>query len=291
LPEIVRAFQAAGIRTRVLTNGVDLTAELIDRLLAAGLRDVSFSLNSLRPDLQENLDDAGHTFERRIANLLALAERLPKNRTLPLLNTVVTPHNLDELERLVEFAERIGFYLSFIPVHLARDGDADHPAYGSDNDLRFTQESEAQVRATYQRLIEHKRRGAPILNSTAFLRRSADYLLGANAAWPCRAGRFYVSVAPDGRIGACHAFEGMRDVRYDEFAGKYADPSWRREFIRAPENCEGCLRPCWAEVSFMLTDARSLWEMARLQTRAWWPRRRVDVAAVRDWLRRSPGVA
>jgi MoaA/NifB/PqqE/SkfB family radical SAM enzyme len=240
------------------------------------MREVSFSLNSLRPDLQEDLDLVPGTFDRRIGHLLALADRLPRRGVLPVLNVVVTPRNVGELGDLLDLAARIGFFVSLIPVHLAAEGERTHRAYGCDADLRFAAEERPEVRAAYREVIQRKARGAPVLNSTAFLERSADYLARGRTPWPCRAGRLYLSVSPDGRIGACHAFEGTGDLPFREFAKRWRASGFRRELARAHEHCEGCFRPCWAEVSFLMTDPRSLIEMAAIQTRSWTHARTID---------------
>ena len=286
LPGIVQAFQSVGIRPRVLTNGVGLEPDLIDRLVGIGVREISFSLNSLRAELQEELDEVPGTFDRRMRHLFLLAERLPRRGVLPVLNIVVTPRNVGELDALLDLAGRIGFFASFIPVHLAAGGERGHRAYGCDADLRFVPEERPEIRAAYGRLIAGKRRGAPILNSTAFLERSAEYLAAGRTDWPCRAGRLYLSVAPDGRIGACHAFEGTQDVPFREFADRYRSAAFRRELARAHERCEGCFRPCWAEVSYMMTDPRSFLEMARVQARVRLGRRPLDLDAARSLLER-----
>jgi MoaA/NifB/PqqE/SkfB family radical SAM enzyme len=263
LPQIVAAFRDAGIRPRVLTNGAAMTREAAQRLLDAGLRDISFSLNSLRAERQERLDNAPGSAARQFANLLAVAELWPRRGAVPILNTVVTPQNLDELPDLLALAERLGFYSSFIPVHHAADDE--HRFYGDAPELRFGPADRARLDAAYRTLIAAKRAGRPIVNSTAFLDRSAAYLVDGRVEWPCRAGALYLSVAPDGMVSACHAFEGVDAVPFREIAR-----------LRPHGSCEGCFRPCWAEVSFLALDPRSRWEMVCLQWNARFRGRRVD---------------
>ena len=266
LPEIVSIFRAHDIRTRVLTNGVAMTPPVARRLLDAGMREISFSLDSLDAGVQDSLDNTGQTFRKRMENLLSLAETLPRRGTLPILNTVVSSHNLMEILDIIDFASELGFWVSLIPVHLA--ADEEHRFYSDDEALRFTAQDEPRVTRVYEDVVRAKRKGAPIINSTAFLRRSPDYLVRGEASWPCRAGEQFVSVGPDGRISPCHAFEGSWDIDYREFAARFYTGAYRREARERVASCEGCFRPCWAEIGLLMGEPRSLLEMTRNQLRS-----------------------
>lgn len=285
LPEIVATFLRAGLRTRVLTNGVAFTPELARALLDVGLREVSFSLDSLVREVQERRDGTTGSFERRIRNLVALAEMLPERGVLPLLNVVVTPGNLGELPELVALAADLGFWLSVIPIHLpprrdSPDGGAPHPFYGEAPDLGFGGGGRDDLRQAFAELIRLKRRGAPVVNSTSFLRRSAEFLASGSALWPCRAGELFLSVGPDGMVAPCHAFEDRWEVPFSKLPEALRSRAHRQEVKERVAGCEGCFRPCWAEVSFMALEARSLLEMTRVQATARLRRRRVNSGEV-----------
>lgn len=281
LPEVVSTLQNTGIRTRVLTNGVALSRPVALRLLKAGLREISFSLDSLNAERQENLDGVSGTFTRRLDNLLSLAELLPHRNVLPLLNTVVTPGNLSELPRILDLAERIGFHSSFVPLHLANAGPDEHRFYGSDDSMRFGPENKDHLRSAFRELAEGKKAGRPIINSTSFLERCPDYLLRGKVAWPCRAGTLYLSVSPDGLISPCHAFEGKVGIPFREFEKLFRSRDYLAEVKALATTCEGCFRPCWAEISFLVLEPRSLWEMSRVQLFSGRKRPPVDREAVR----------
>ena len=279
LGEIVRTFQERGIRTRVLTNGVSLTPELARDLVGAGLREVSFSLDSLRPALQERLDGVKGTFQRRIDNLLALAEILPRRGALPILNTVVTPENLNELPRIAQLARALGFYISFIPVHLS-PAAIEHRFYSQAAELRFGPADREALEAAYRELLALRRWGGRVVNSSRFLRQSPAYMISGQASWPCRAGELFMSVGPDGKVAPCHAFEGRWELDHRDLERQLGSRAHRAELRRRVASCEGCFRPCWAEVALMLQDPVSLLEMAQVQVTARLRRRRVDRAAV-----------
>ena len=186
LVEIVSSLLHRGIRTRVLTNGVAMVPGLARELLDAGLREFSFSLDSLDPKVQEEMDNTPGAFSKRLRNLAVLAEMLPDRGCLPMLNTVVTPHNFRELPAIVALAGELGFHSSLIPIHLPPCADDEHRFYGQAPELRFDDDSGAELREIYAELINLKRKGGPIINSSTFLERSPDYLLEGHAEWPCR---------------------------------------------------------------------------------------------------------
>lgn len=284
LPEIVRIFLDRKLRTRVLTNGVAMTPDVAKSLLETGIREISFSLDSLRPDVQEDYDGISGTFETRIKNLVALAELMPKSGALPTLNTVVTPRNFRELPDILELGERIGFYVSFIPVHLAVSGDDDHRFYENDDALHFLSENETELQDVFCRLIAAKRSGKNILSSTPFLKRTADYLLTGKADWPCKAGRLYLSVGPDGMVSPCHDFEGQWETDFREFEKRYHSPRYESELDQHLAGCSSCFRPCWAEISYLMTTASGLLDMTRLQLRTARKRPSIKSDEILDWV-------
>lgn len=283
LPDMVRTFQDAGLRTRVLTNGVALTPRVTRRLLDAGLRDISFSLDSLLPDVQEDLDNGKGTSLRRMHNLLFLAEALPRRGCMPLLNIVVTHRNFRELPALLDLCEELGFFASIIPLHLA-DRDHAHRFFSGAEDLRLSAEDQTDLARIYDGLLRRKLRGGRIINSSAFLRGSLRYLTTGEAPWPCRAGVQFLSISPDGLVSPCHAYEGVWGIPFRDFPRHFASEAYRREVAIRTQSCEGCFRPCWAEVGFMVFQTRAALEMARNQVLARKPRPVVRALELRQRL-------
>lgn len=281
LPDILRAFLRAGLRTRVLTNGVAMTPKVADRLIDANMTEVSFSLDALDPAVLERFDNRPDSAEIKMTNLLHLAGRLPKRGALPLINTVVASPNLDELPKLVDLAQKIGFFISFIPVHLAAKNETGHSFFGQDESLRIDSASQDKLQKVYTWLIKRKRRGAPIVNSTAFLQRSAIYLSEGKVDWPCRAGILYVSVRPDGGISPCHAWEEKWAIPFREFPAALRSADYRSRLRSKLNGCRDCFRPCWAEISFMMTQAASLAEQFRIQAKIRKRRPEFDAQMVR----------
>ena len=279
LPEILDIFNQTGLRTRVLTNGVAMTPDKAKPLLDAGLREVSFSLDSLDPDTQSYLDGQKGTFAKRIDNLFFIAKNLPSKKTTPIINTMVTAKNIHQIFDILNLAKSIGFYLSLIPIHLTKQND--HRFFGTDKTLSFDPEYKTLLNETFARLIKEKKAGAPIINSSAFLKNCPQFLIAGKSNWSCMAGETYISISPNGTISPCHRFENEWGIHYSKFPKVFKTAQYKSDLKEKVADCPGCFRPCWTEISFLLTDRKSLLEMIRNQNDSRKSRPPIDEDAIR----------
>ncbi|MDP8224484.1 MAG: radical SAM protein [Candidatus Lernaella stagnicola] len=257
--EVVAAFADHGFRVRVLTNGVAVNEAKVRACLAAGMADLSFSLDSLDAAVQEEFDGLPGGLDKRLANLAMLTQTLPHTAGW-LINTIVSAKNLADLPRISDLAYNLGAQVSFIPVHLADvEGDA---FFGSDASHAFPPEQADALRAFVNEAVADKKRRGHVANSRAFLAEIPGYLLEGRTTWRCLAGRAYLSLRPDGKASLCHHFETIDAVEVEQIAAR-----WTEEFIRRETaSCPDCLRPCWAEVALLAVDPGAMWDQVRLQT-------------------------
>jgi MoaA/NifB/PqqE/SkfB family radical SAM enzyme len=274
LAEVIAAFADNGFRVRALTNGVAVTETRLRECVAAGLADLSFSLDSLRPEVQRNFDGLDGGLEKRIANLAMISRVLPP-RVVVLINTVISASNLDDLEGISDLAYRLGHLVSFIPVHLADEPDNDF--FGRDEAMRFPAQQAARVRTLIAGLLTDKARRRHVANSREFLREIPQFLIEDRTSWICTAGRTYLSLRPDGRASICHHYETLDAIEVEQIDREWTPESLRRDIAA----CPGCLRPCWAEVALLATDAGAMWDQAVVQLRPRPARPVVDEAEVR----------
>ena len=279
LPEALGIFASHGINVRCLTNGVTTPHDALDRAIANGCIDYSVSFDSLHPARYDYICEKPESWTRGVQTMLRIAERTIPKGGMPTINCVVSNLNLEELPDMVRFAKSIGFAVSFLPIELLPDAKA-----GVRNwEARFiryrpemgihTNQSPEQVRErineAYSTLIDMKKSGMPVLNSTPYLEASRQYLLtGRFPAEGCDAGKLYFSVAPNGQFTICHR-KHHRHISFldDDFEEYWTSDEYERSRKEEAASCEGCMRACWIDTSYMFRTMTGFLETAQMTLR------------------------
>ncbi|MFH1791324.1 MAG: radical SAM protein, partial [Candidatus Omnitrophota bacterium] len=251
LPEAIRAFSDNGITVRLLTNGTIVTGDRAKKLVSAGLRNVSVSLDTLDPEEQDSICGVKGAWDRIMDAIFIFSGLIPRRAGILLINTVVSPVNIAKLPGLVKFAEKKGWFVSFVPIEACKGSD-----------MVFAESDHGIIDKSYDTLIGMKSGGSPIFNSSLFLEKSGQFLKHKKKNWECDAGRLYFSVNPAGGMSVCHAFGpecSLSEAGAVKLPRGQAFEARRSELIGG---CRGCMRPYWAEVSFLFNDRRSFMEMA-----------------------------
>lgn len=263
LPDVVRAFARLGFEVRLLTNGIAISDQRLAQVAAAGIRHVSISLDTLDPAKQAYIYGNHDVWDDIVSAMRRIRPLLARN-SIPILNACVSRMNYDELPRLVEFADSLGFFASFVPITLAASAESGDGFAACAPELAIRPEDVAGVEAAYEELLRLKQNGAPIANSSRFLRDSKTFLTTGICRWACDAGRLYFSISPQGAISICHHFPGFARWDTDDFSKRLRESGFRNFAKRQRRECSGCMRPCWAEISHAVHDWRSIFEAARL---------------------------
>lgn len=275
LPDVVRTLTERGIRVRLVTNGIAPTREMIERVWVAGARDVSISLDSLDEETHDYICNKKGAWVKTLENIFHFSEIFDRRGSILMLNTVVSRLNLHEIRKIVDFAGKIGFFVSLIPVHIAGEGEKDlFLAYCPEFSIK--KEDYPLLEEVYEDLLRRKRGMRDnIFNSSYFLRQSLRFLMGMKPEWECDAGTLYLSMNPEGKVSACHRFAGENHDDYRSFID-FLRRMKGYEGERLRRGCDGCLRPCWAEISIFFRDRTALLENGRLQLLSFKRRRRLS---------------
>lgn len=259
LPLVIKLLGKKGFMVRLLTNGVLAGEDLIEKLVSVGLREVSISLDTLDSQKQDFICNSNGAWEKIMRSLHLFSNILPKQERLLLINTVVSPFNIMELPELSQFAKSKGYYISFVPIES-----------NGFSEFTFNQDDYRWIDESYDRLIRMKKaRKSNIFNSSLFLEKSRQYLKSRQRNWQCDAGKVYFSINPKGELSICHKFKPDISLLETDFKSFFESEEFKNRRISLIKNCPGCMRPCWAEVSFLLKDKRSLWEMTKIEFSAW----------------------
>ena len=108
------------------------------------------------------------------------------------LLAVLSGHNIDEIDGLVETAQKLGTPFAVQPVQPTLLG-----SYMENADLPTV----AQMQSAIRRLIEKKKAGAPVLNSVPCLQHFMTWPQGHDIG--CLAGRLTYRLEPDGMLTHC----------------------------------------------------------------------------------------
>lgn len=107
LAEWIGQAHAAGCETGFLTNGLLLDEDTAHRLVDAGVDWIGVSMDGATPDVYEAIR-VGSDFEQVCRNLARIAALRVNAVPKTMINTVLTPANIHQLEETVSLAQRLG---------------------------------------------------------------------------------------------------------------------------------------------------------------------------------------
>lgn len=230
LPQWLSHASRLGMQTVLCTSGTRLAeraAEIgpyLDRLL--------LSLEAVG-ERQDQVRGAPGLFARILAGL---PEFQKNSRAQITLWSNLTRENQDQVEEIARFAAERKILVEFFPA-------AEYPGFNE----RLILSAEERD-AIFNRIIDLKRRGYPILNT-----RYALELMQSGRSFQCNIARLSVQVMSDGQVFACEprVIPGLKpygrigEIKLDRLA---ASPGYQ-ETCRALDSCNRCLLPCVANVA------------------------------------------
>lgn len=251
LGNIIEHAQNRGVRCAMTTNGV-LVPERMD--LVRRLDTVCFSIDGCQEN--NDMNRGQRSFERAVAGMEACRSAGVKIQ----MSAVLSRHTVHDVDFLVDLARQYGCRVGFATlISQEREGrDAGPPDLAP---------SEEDLRKALEKIIEHKRQGAPILFSSASYQLAhnwPDYTKGlvlgdlqpAPAHPRCRAGSDFALVDYNGDIYPCPQLIGVfkpRNALHDGTEDALAHA--------AAHACRACPVPCSNEFNmFFGMDARVLKE-------------------------------
>jgi MoaA/NifB/PqqE/SkfB family radical SAM enzyme len=275
LKEIIKIFIRKGFLVRLLTNGTLIKEADIRDLVSLGLRNVSVSLDTLSAKKQSYICKQEGVWDKIIDSIVLISKLFPKRQSLLLINTTVSRLNLEELPSLAKFAGKLGYHISYIPLEPIAVGPCGFYSNDYSPEFKITAEDYRIVDRIYDELIRMKERGNNIFNSTRFLENSRQFFKTSQINWQCDAGKLYLSINPQGNFSACHRFHSDGEYFNSNLGCLIKSHDFRLKWEKLIKDCPGCMRPCWAEISLMMKDWKSFWQMIKIEISTW-RRRRFD---------------
>lgn len=256
LEALVTAAHGAGLYTNLITSGVPLSAERLERLHACGLD--SFQLSFQDTGAQAAAAMAGGEFLER---KLAVAEWV-RRLGLPLtVNVVLHRGNIDRVHEFVELAERLG---------------ADRLELANTQYLGWALTNRHALLPT-RAAIDHARRIAEdarvrLKGTMEILYVMPDYHTSRPRACMGGWGRRYIVVAPDGRVLPCHQAHSIPTLTFESVRDRALAEIWEHSPALAvfrgedwmPHPCRSCDRRaidfggCRCQAFHLTGDARAV---------------------------------
>ena len=217
LPDILRYAKSLGLITSLITNG-KLLAQRVHEL-----RDLDY--------LSVSVDGIDSYRELRGIDFQVVLGGIRAAKTAGheiLMNCVVSGKNVDELEDLVSLAEEFGVRISFEPINessgIAKEvweelGIRDLPRY----------------QKAIDRLVELKKSGAPIINSSTYLK----MIRSLKPEFRCHASDIILHVNVDGTIECCRSQKAALGRVSDGLLNVWKASGETRKKIAG--GCTGCL--------------------------------------------------
>lgn len=231
---IIERIKANGIECGFNTNGT-LVPSKIDALKKADMICVSI-------DGPKEMNDANRgagTFEKIMDGINAALDAGIKVHT----TTVLTRHNCDSIDWVVEMAREKGIQAEFNLLF--------HQSEGKHDSDRFMAENESLKKAV-SHIAELKAQGAPILFSEQVYRHVANWpdyrqriIRGKRPDFsfiPCYAGRFMTFIDADGKVYPC--VQLIDEFKALDFRQVGIQQAWEN---CKDHSCKACYFPCFNE--------------------------------------------
>lgn len=262
LVEIVKILNK-DFNVRMQTNATLANEEKIRKLIKAGLKGVSISLDTLNPQKQDCICNAKNSWYKTIENMILFAKIMPRRGSLLLSNAVVSKLNIQELPQLVLFVNKLGYSAVFLPILLSEKKDHSYTFRDFAPAMGFTKEDYPLIDRVYNELITMKGDGCDITNSFSFLKESKIFLK-KNFRWKCDATRLYFHIDADGSFLPCTELRSNYSLFDNNFIEKFNSLEFRTKMQEEIAKCPGCLQPCQVEISKIMHNPTVFLEKARV---------------------------
>jgi MoaA/NifB/PqqE/SkfB family radical SAM enzyme len=253
--EIAKAMLDNGVHPRLQSNGL-VTRKQLEAMSTVGAHDISISLDSLVPPLQDTINGGfNNSWLRAIKAIAAINEIFPE-RSFAALGCVLAPRNLEHITSVIEFATAIGWWVSLVPAHATESGE---PRSFSTYDptLRFPKEMHLRVNEVLEEAKGLRNAGYNLYDSDEYLDDIYRFIVGEPLQWRrrnggvCDAPNLYFAIQPDGDMAVCCDYRLPRSYPvYDpKFPEMYRDRTLRAQAYSVAKRCTGCMYGSFPEIT------------------------------------------
>jgi MoaA/NifB/PqqE/SkfB family radical SAM enzyme len=267
---VVKAFKSRGMDVRLQTNGFKTNRKKILECVENGARDISISLDSLDEELFDYINSIKGSTVAALETASFISRNFPKTESICAFGCVLSRYNVDEIEAILDFATRIGWWLSLVPVHITK---TDNPLNfrGYDEFFEFKPEDYPKVKELIKRLKQKKKDGYNLFDSDDYLDSIYHFISTGKPNWRhndvCDSPNLYFAILPDGRFAPCCDYRLKEKVYVydDNFPEVYKSAALRASVREITTKCPGCNFGSYPEMTLSARSYSTLVERLKLQ--------------------------
>lgn len=255
LPKLAGRLIEKDVHPRIQTNGL-ATLERLRECADYGVRDISISLDSLVPSMQDKLNGGFESsWQTAIETVSNVGKTLGAN-TFAAFGCVFSPTNYKEVPSVIRFATEIGWWVSLVPAHVT---EIHNPRSFStfNKNMIFPKEIHTAALDVLDQVIKMKHAGYNVYDSDQFLLDMKNFVTGSPTTWRnrnggvCDAGDLYMAVLPDGTLAPCcdWRLEQNIDVTNSDFVPAFRGREFSNEIKSIASRCNGCLYGSYPEIT------------------------------------------
>jgi MoaA/NifB/PqqE/SkfB family radical SAM enzyme len=259
LPQIIRAFECRGVHVRMQTNGF-ASEERIAEAVEAGGKDISISLDSLQPLLQDKINGGfSKSWHRALQAMAAFTKYLPKEGSFASLGCVLQPYNIGDVEDVIRFGTDISWFTSLVPVHVS-NFDRPRGFRTFDQSLRFRPEEYDAVDHLLERVRAMRDEGYLLFDSDQYIDDIKRFVRGNPITWRrhngnvCDTPNLYFALLPNGNFAPCcdYRLKGSYAAYAPDFPRLYRDRVFRKDVRDVASACGGCMYGSYPEMTISM---------------------------------------
>ena len=256
IDQIVKAFTNKNIHVRMQTNGIATEQQLINCVNAGG-KDISISLDTLEPEIQDTINGGfKKSWERAIKTIAMVSNIFPDNSTA-FFNSVIMPKNINSIEKVIKFATKIGWGVSLVPVHVS---EPSHPmgyrTLDYEKNVTFNDNQELEIKLLIKRLKDLKK-NYNLYDSDEYLDDIENFLLNKPINWRkknnnvCDSPNLYFAISPSGTLKVCCDYEALKNIYVydDNFPNLFFSGEIQKIVYPITNNCNGCMYGSYPEIT------------------------------------------
>jgi MoaA/NifB/PqqE/SkfB family radical SAM enzyme len=273
IDEIVRIFKRHNLDVRLQTAGLISKKDKILKCMQNGARDINVSIDSLDEKMSDYINGVPGSWRDALKTIAFISRTFPKKDSICAVGCVLSRYNLDEIDALLDFTTRIGWFLSLVPVHITEPSNPLN-FRGYDEYFKFREEDFPKVKELIDRLKKKKKQGFLLFDSNDYLDSIYYFVKTGRPSWRhkgvCDTPNLYFAILPDGRFAPCCDFRLDETVYvYDkDFPEIYRSKQFREKVKNIAKKCPGCNFGSFPEMTLSARSIPTIFERIALQLKA-----------------------